>query len=128
MSESDWHSSETYKSLMQYGAATLKFVFTANGGSVVALLSYVAAVYGKGCSTPDLKWPMLVFVGGVFLGGCATVTAYLTQLSLFNESQGREGSHALPLKLTMGLAILGVLAFMAGSVWAVLKLSAHVAA
>jgi hypothetical protein len=61
----------------------------------------------------------------VLIGGIATVTSYLTQLTLYNESLGRPlpgRSHMFWLRFSLLLLLLGILAFGAGALWAVAKL------
>lgn len=127
----DWHDIETYKSLIQYGSTALKFVLLANGGAAIALLSFLGNAYAKYGMAVDMRWPMLCFVGGVLVGGLATITAYLTQFTLYNESQReapnhKSRSHTLWLYLSLLLVTLGVAAFGIGALSAAWRLYAKI--
>ena len=82
----DWHTEETYKSLIQLSVGGLRFGALINGGAAVALIALVGNVYGRGFSLPSLKMPMVCFIAGIVLAGFAHLTAYLTQLALYEES------------------------------------------
>lgn len=124
----NWHAVETYKSLMQFSGGALKFVLLANGGAAIALLSFVGNLYSKGGMPPDIRLAMILFVIGIVLGGVATVTAYMTQLILYNETLGQlnqDGprSHGFWLWLSIFLICLGVAVFGAGSLVATFALN-----
>lgn len=123
----DWHDIETYKSLIQYGGTVLRFVLLANGGAAIALLSFLGNAHARHGLSFDMRWPMVCFVAGVAVGGFATITAYLTQLTLYNESLRRSPCakvwrHTLWLYLSLLLVVLGVVAFGLGALLAVWKL------
>lgn len=127
MNESFWHEHavETYKSLMRYGATGLRFVLISNGAAAIAIMTFVGHLVSSGAETvPDMRWPLALFVLGVFLGGVAVATTYMTQLRLFNEVANKhEQKHVFWLHLTLALYIVGILHFGAGSLLAVWKLS-----
>ena len=86
---------------------------------------FVAAGNGD---APDLRTPLALFVGGIFIGGLAIGTAYFTQLTLFNESIVEDNTvsvdrHVVWLRVTIVLVLLGMLLFAAGSLCAVSVLS-----
>ncbi len=114
------HLIETYKSLIQLGTFGLKFIQIVNGGAAIALLAYLGNVTKSGGEAPDLVWPMTFFIIGLILGGLATVTAYLTQLHLYNEGLGvvQSGEHKLWLWASIGLCVLGLASFAVGSLTA----------
>lgn len=127
MSESfeDLHAVETYKSLMQYGATGLRFVLVSNGAAAIAIMTFVGHLVSNGAdNVPDLRWPLGIFLLGVFLGGVAIATTYLTQLRLYNEIvNNHEEAHVFWLRTTFSLYIVGILVFAAGSFLAVWRLS-----
>ena len=87
--ELEGHVLETYRSLMLYGSTGLKFVLTVNGGAAIAVLTFLGHLVSRGGVAPDLRGPLSMFLIGVITGGLATLTTYLTQLTLFNEAVGR---------------------------------------
>lgn len=114
-----WHDEKTYDSLITYGVNALKFVMLSNGGAILALLSFLGAHFEK---MPNLKCALIVFVTGVGLGGCAHLTAYMTQLMLFNQKQRHVPlfrNHVTWLRSTMLLLLVGIGCFMWGSIVAV---------
>lgn len=124
----NWHEVETYKSLMQYGASLLRFVLWANGGGAVALLTFAGNVFLKTGQTLDMRWPMACFLAGVLAGGFATLSSYYTQLTLYREDANgdeRSGviSHAFWLRVSLVLVLVGLGAFGAGSIWAVVGIA-----
>jgi hypothetical protein len=122
------HALETYRSLIQYGQASLKCVLTANGTAAIAVLTFLGHfVASERPSVPDLRLPLGLFLAGVLLGGVATATAYSTQLTLYNESlcNGSEStprSHVFWLKVSIALVLLGMACFGAGAALAVFQL------
>ena len=127
MSDSDWHSQETYKSLMLYGSTSIKFVLLVNGGAVIALLTFLGNLIKNDAVHIDMAWPMGCFFIGIVVGGLSNVTAYLTQLRLFNEGQGVR--HATPyttwLNLTVALIVLSIALFAAGAILSLLEMRSY---
>ena len=82
------HQHETYKSMVTISVEAMKFSALANGGAAVALLAYLGNVISKGPENlvPDMSTAMFWFVAGLMCSGLLIAAAYLTQLSLFNES------------------------------------------
>lgn len=122
---SDWHREETYKSLIQIGNTALKFVLVANGGAVIALLAFLGKVHGTNTPIPGISCSLVAFLIGVFLGGLACVTAYLTQLALYNEPAEKSDlklfrRHEVWLWVTIFLVFIGIISFGIGS-WVGLK-------
>ncbi|MDE2347508.1 MAG: hypothetical protein KGL92_03300 [Gammaproteobacteria bacterium] len=128
MDISQEHAVETYKSLIHFGTAGLKFVLTANGAAAVGILTFLGHFVASGKSpVPDLRLPLAVLLGGVLLGGVATATGYFTQLTLYNEVIGnRSGSkqltHVFWLRVSLALMFLGIGCFGVGALWAALRL------
>lgn len=124
MSRSDWHQEETYKSLMLYGSSAVKYVLLVNGGSVIALLTFLGNLLNSPGPAPDMRWPLGCFLLGIVFGGIAHLTAYLTQLSLYNEGNGYTPvkSHMFWLWWTILLVAAGVAVFGVGSFLALLEL------
>lgn len=122
------HALETYRSLMHYGTLGLKFVLVANGAAAVAILTFLGHyVAEKHTVLPDFRWPLGFLIAGVFLGGLGTATAYLTQLTLYNESMNfprRVGmrTHQFWLNISICIILLGMIAFGAGVFCAVASL------
>lgn len=129
MAFADEHLAETYKSLMLYGSSGLKFVLVANGTAALAVMTFLGH-FAVSTTTPlpKLQGPLAVFVAGVFVGGIATATAYLTQLALYNESLSSPASlpwhqrHVVWLRISIGLIIGGIGLFGVGALWAVARL------
>lgn len=122
---SDWHREETYKSLIQIGNTALKFVLIANGGAVIAILAFLGKVHGTNTPISGISCSLAVFLLGVFLGGLACVTGYLTQLILYNEPTDKSDlklfkRHETWLCISIFLVFIGVISFGIGS-WLGLK-------
>lgn len=115
---------ETYKSLIQFSIETMKTLLLLNGGAVVALLAYLGNITNKGSCVPDMRWPMGAFITGLFFCGLTFILSYLTQLRLHQENMSgrKEGfftRHQTWLNFAAGSAILSVVCFICGSIWAV---------
>ena len=127
MSENDWHSQETYKSLMLFGNNAVKFVLLVNGGAIIALLTFLGNFLKNNQVTVDMAWPMGCFLLGIVVGGFANITAYLTQLALYNEGIGNEldRNHTTWLNWSLVLVCIGILLFGVGSVLALLEIRTY---
>lgn len=44
-SENNWHAQETYRSMMEFARGMLRFTFLANGGAIIALLTFLGDLY-----------------------------------------------------------------------------------
>jgi len=126
-SDDNWHAQETYRSLMEYGRGMLRFVFLANGGAVLAVLTFLGHLLTKSAPAPNLRSPLVCFLVGLLLGGLGTGTAYLTQLTLYNEYLGDVTGHGLQshttwLYCTTALIALSLVAFGCGSLIAITRL------
>jgi hypothetical protein len=122
------HLVETYRSLVPIAQQALKMVMLLNGGAAVALLAFLGSVTSRGKPAPhlDMRWPMGIFLAGVFLAGLAHVGAYMTQLALYNESLPGASvpswrRHAPLLYVTIGIVVASLLAFMWGGFTAVAR-------
>ncbi len=115
--ENRWHLEKTYDSLMTYGLNGIKYVPLINGGAVIALLTFLGNNADK---APMLKVAIYFFVAGIVVGGVLTITAYLTQLALYNEERGIKiyPNHRHYLNLTIILIIAGQFLFVIGAVTA----------
>jgi uncharacterized membrane protein YidH (DUF202 family) len=116
----DWHKKETYKSLIKIGTSALRFVLLANGGAAVAVLAFVGKVYHPSATVPNVAPSLGWFLAGVFIGGIAHFTAYMTQLALYNEDAKRETlrwyqHHEVWLGLSVALVVFGVVCFGIGA-------------
>lgn len=127
MRDSNWHQEETYKSLMLYGNNALEFVLLINGGAVIALLTFLGNLLKTDTVAIHMGWPMGCFLIGIIVGGLANLTAYYTQLMLFNESVGNTDHtiHTKWLYITLALVILGILLFGAGSMLTLQELQSY---
>ncbi len=123
-SSEKWHQQETYGSLITYGLNAIKFVLVGNGAAILAVLTFVADHVDKIAS---LKFSLHWFIAGIAAGGITNVTAYLTQLSLFNE-RGQNviwyEDHRVWLGASVIFIIAGYLCFAVGAISAVDALSA----
>jgi uncharacterized membrane protein YidH (DUF202 family) len=127
MSDRDWHQEETYKSLILFGDNALKFVLLINGGAVIALLTFLGNLLKIDTVSMHMGWPMGCFLTGIIVGGLANITAYYTQLMLFNESVGNKNGtiHMTWLYITIAFVVLGVLLFGIGSILTLLELQSY---
>jgi hypothetical protein len=120
------HTIETYKSLISISVELLKSLLLLNGGAIVALLAYV----GQAANGPDVAknagCSLFSFIAGLILSGLAFIGAYLTQLSLYNESVHSDeykGSHVPWLWSTFAVGVLSLVAFAVGAYSGVVALS-----
>ncbi len=128
MSFNETHAAETYKSLISISVEGLKSVLLLNGGSIIAILTYM----GHSPSSPQLaartKCSLVWFVAGLVTVGFAFVTSYLTQFALYNESVHPENykrlKHQRYLWVTVVLVVLSLASFALGAFSAVSALSA----
>tara|TARA_R110002072_G_C7607072_1_gene504663 strand:+ start:82 stop:453 length:372 start_codon:yes stop_codon:yes gene_type:complete len=113
----DWHQEETYKSMIQISSVIMKFVFTANGGAAVALLTFMGHLQAKDISPPDLSSALLFFLAGVLFGGLTAAFSYMTQLTLFREGKNElpKDKHHSPMRIAAFFAALGIATFGVGS-------------
>ena len=127
MSNSDWHSEETFKSLMLYGNNALRFVLLVNGGAVIALLTFLGNILKNETTSIHMAMPMGCFLLGITVGGLANITAYMTQLRLYNESIGNSQNtrHTKWLYGSLVLIVFGILLFFAGAVLTLLELQSY---
>ncbi len=126
MSNTDWHNEETYKSLITISNNGLKFIFLINGGAVIALLTFLGNLLknNNGSVAINMSLPMGLFLAGIVVAGIAYITAYVTQLRLYNEKAGTK-KHEKWLRATLALAILGIISFGAGSICTLLELQSY---
>ena len=113
------HALETYKSLISLGSESLKALQLLNGGAIVALLAYLGQANMSELAARSVSVPLILFVAGLSLGTLCFLTSYLTQLALFNESvrpnESSGKSHTFWLRVTVGVAGLSLVAFVAGA-------------
>jgi len=119
---SNWHQEETYKSLIQIGLSSLKFVLIANGGAIITILAFLGKIYDPTKTQPNVFWSLSFFIIGVFFGGIAHFSAYMTQLRLFNENKNINQvndkfiiHHTFWLYFSVALVIMGIVCFAIGA-------------
>ncbi len=125
------HLIETYRGMIALATGALKAVLFLNGGAAIALLAFLSNIWGwEGDSGAlDLVVPMIWFVAGLVMGGVGFLTAYLTQLALYNESLlpykkfAGWRDHRRWLWITIGTVSLSIVCFGAGAIVAALRLS-----
>lgn len=121
-SPQDWHQQKTYESMITYGLNAVKFVLIANGGAILSILTFLG-------NHPDriscIKPALMLFMAGVICGGAVNITAYFTQLSLFNQradSVRKLHDHRTWLWISIGLIAAGTICFAIGGFVAVMAL------
>jgi hypothetical protein len=123
----DQHALETYKSLIAISTEAFKALQLLNGGAVVALLTYLGHLDTSSKVADSVALPVGLFVAGLVARTLAFASAYFTQLALFNESVENTDywapSHPSMLWVTLGIAILSLLAFGWGSFAAIAVLT-----
>ena len=114
---SNWHQEETYKSMIQISSVVMRFIFTANGGAAIALLTFAGHLHKNGTTPPEFSSAMTCFLAGVLFGGLTAVFSYATQLTLFREGKNelKSNSHHIPMRIAATFAALGITAFGCGS-------------
>ena len=78
----NWHQEETYKSMIQISSVVMKFIFTANGGAAVALLTFMGQLRAKDIAPPELSCALLFFLLGVLFGGLEKVKVSYPQINI----------------------------------------------
>jgi len=125
--EDNWHAQETYRSMIEFGKGMLRFTFLANGAAVISILTFLGNLYAKGDPVPNMKVALALFLSGILLSGGATLTTYLIQFMLYNESINNVNgdgwsSHIRWLYITLTLIVLSMLTFASGAFDAVWRL------
>lgn len=125
--EDNWHTQETYRSMIEFGKGMLRFTFLANGAAVISVLTFLGNLYAKGGPVPNMKVALASFLAGILLSGGATLTTYFIQFMLYNESINNVdgdgwSSHVRWLYTTLALIVLSMLAFAFGAFDAVWQL------
>ena len=112
---------------MLYGNNVVKFVLLVNGGAVIALLTFLGNFLKTNQVGVDMAWPMGCYLLGIILGGIANMTAYQTQLALYNEGMGNnlKHGHSTWLIMTIILVTLGIILFGVGSILALIELRSY---
>lgn len=123
----NWHAQETYRSMIEFGHGMLRYTFLANGAAIISILTFLGNLYAKGGDVPRMKGALTFFLVGILLSGVSTLTTYIIQFMLFNESINNitaEGwrSHVRWLYFTLGLISLSMLSFAVGAYCAVSQL------
>ncbi|NYS77702.1 MULTISPECIES: hypothetical protein [Halomonadaceae] len=113
----NWHQEETYKSMIQISSVVMKFIFTANGGAAVALLTFMGQLRAKDIAPPELSCALLFFLLGVLFGGLTAAFSYMTQLTLFREGKSElpPNKHHIPMRIAALFALFGIVSFGVGS-------------
>ncbi|WP_128080013.1 hypothetical protein [Roseicella frigidaeris] len=114
---SDWHKTETFKSLGTISVEALKMLAITNGGSAIAVLSYLGAISSKSESSahsPDLSSSLFWFCAGIVSVLFGFIMAYITQLRLFNEDTSAKPFHMVPLWLGILAAFGSAISFTLG--------------
>jgi hypothetical protein len=115
------HRLETYKSLITLSTEGFRLAALSNGGAAVALLAYLGTVAGKPGSVPDMRYAMACFLGGLCACGLSVSFAYLAQLRLFNEIEGRKVLHPELLWIAIAAFVGSFVCFGSGAWLAVLR-------
>lgn len=104
------HAVEMFRSVISYGAASLKSAILINGGATAALLAFIGNIWAKGISpvavTP-LTSAIAYFSFGVLAAAVGTASSYFTQYYYGEECQ-RTGVvfHTLTVVLVVGSYVL----------------------
>lgn len=119
----DWHTQETYKGLHQLAIGALRFGAIANGGAAIALLALLGDLYSDGAEVSSLRSAMECFVAGIALAGLANVTAYLTNLALYQEEAHNKAGigifgHSVFLWISALLVLASIALFCGGALQA----------
>jgi len=122
-----WHTRETYRSMIGFGQGMLRFTFLANGAAIISILTFLGDLNAKSVEVPNMKGALAFFLAGVLLSGLATITTYVIQFMLYNETINNIdakgwGSHVRWLHATLVLVVLSMIAFAVGAFSAVSRL------
>lgn len=87
MSYDENHKTETYNSLIAISLESFKAMQYLNGGSLLAILTYLRSLKPASPDTRSLaKFPLTLFILGLVCGTFVYFTAYSTQYALHNEN------------------------------------------
>jgi hypothetical protein len=121
-----WHLEETYKALVPLSIEALKILALANGGACVALLTLCGNLASKDQDPPlgNFKPAIIWYCLGLASTMLAFISAYGSQLRLYNEEKHRhevgppKELHGMLISITGILALFAVFAFVYGSITA----------
>jgi hypothetical protein len=108
------HALETYKSLQTISLEAAKGLVLLNGGAIVVMLAFLGQIPAK---APELalraRWPMTIFVMGLFFASSSYFFNYLAQYAIFREGEGRTDRlhHSSWQWITAGVLALSLLSF-----------------
>ena len=112
----DWHKdafNETYKSQIALLLEGLKLLALANGGAVVALLSFAGALASNCAKSPNLSGPFAWFAYGVVACIVSFFAGYIMQMNFLKLLATQEKKYLLGHKLSFMIAIGTVCAAVA---------------
>lgn len=118
MAFDDAHKIETYKSMISISTEAFKALQYLNGGSIVAMLTYIGHMQPFDAKMIcHLKYSLTFFIIGLVSATVVFITAYLTQLSLHNENIGNTaaGNHKVWLGISLLLCSISLLFFSIGA-------------
>lgn len=106
----------TYQSMIDLSSKIFGYLFLANGGGVIALLSLVGHfhqyVISVGCFLAFYWLSFASFVLGLVLAIASAVSAYFTQYHIFRHDKG-----SASFSLTIGLSALSIILFILGAIF-----------
>jgi hypothetical protein len=111
----DWQV-ESLRGTLQFALAVIRGIVLVNGGSAIAILTFLANIWSKEQRAADaaraMKTPLTWFLGGVALGLFTAGLSYLAQ-TFFSDYRNKIG---VPLQVIAILsAIGGLAAFICGA-------------
>jgi hypothetical protein len=110
------HASETFRSLVAISIEGLRTLVLLNGGAIVALIAYLGQIESRASVATGVGSSLGWFVAGLVAGVVGFFGAYLTQLSLYNESVlGSNQRHHWALWGTFAVCGFSVVAFVLGA-------------
>lgn len=122
------HLLETYRGLITLAVEVLKSIMIINGAAAIAVLTYFGNIASH--SSPEhpshiaaglLRWALMFYTFAMVLASGAWISAYLTQLSIYEDELVRGAPvptgerYASRLWATVGLVMGAVVFFWIGS-------------
>jgi hypothetical protein len=120
---SEWHLTETYKSLITLSVEAGKTLALINGGAAVAILAYLGNLVSHTpapAHVPAIKPALLWYCGGLAAVVLAFLFAYVTQLRLYYEEVSLlnrkpiQRRHMVGVILGLASALVALVAFIMG--------------
>lgn len=113
-------ASATYKSLIQISLEGFRYLAILNGATWLTLLVFARKGGVSALERGLVKTTIALFIVSMSLTAMCYLGSWLTQLSLYNESQRiwAEGRHKVPMWLTFVVFIIAAIVYLVAAILA----------